>query len=148
MAWSFSYNPFPREQKPAVQLKREAAIVLALGGGFQAYFTQNRDGSVRLDEMQVIGGSGKICPCTPSLVSSFVQIPQVALLCPQVNYHHNAKSLFPHIRDNRRVYFSAFSKTSTASIWLAKKYGARYEQIPVIVIPNGKTFHLYFAPIW
>ena len=35
MAWSFTTQP-DRTQKPAVQLEREAAVVLAQGGGFQA----------------------------------------------------------------------------------------------------------------
>ena len=45
MAWSFSTKP-ARAQKSAVQLQREAALVLAMGGGFQAYFQQRRDGIV------------------------------------------------------------------------------------------------------
>lgn len=45
MAWGFEQNS--RAEKPAVQLMQEAAMVLALGGGFQVYITQNRDGSPR-----------------------------------------------------------------------------------------------------
>lgn len=45
MAWAFegAYHT----DKPAVQLMQEAAAVLMLGGGFQMYITQNRDGSAR-----------------------------------------------------------------------------------------------------
>ena len=54
MAWSFSNKPSPgpRPQKTALQLQREAAIVLALGGGFQAYYKQKRDGSIFDDQMR------------------------------------------------------------------------------------------------
>jgi len=45
MAWSFT-NP-NYVDKTAVQLMQEAAMVLMLGGGFQMYITQNRDGSAR-----------------------------------------------------------------------------------------------------
>src|ERR1019366_10594811 len=39
MAWSFTIKPRPGgpTQKTAPQLEREAAVVLALGGGFEAY---------------------------------------------------------------------------------------------------------------
>lgn len=45
MAWAFEWTHFT--DKPAVQLMQEAAMVLMLGGGFQLYITQNRDGSAR-----------------------------------------------------------------------------------------------------
>lgn len=45
MAWSFSHPKYT--EKPSVQLCQEAAVVLSLGGGFQIYITQNRDGSAR-----------------------------------------------------------------------------------------------------
>jgi hypothetical protein len=40
MSWSFTGKP--RRQKSAVQLQQEAAEILALGGGYQAYFTAER----------------------------------------------------------------------------------------------------------
>jgi len=45
MSWSFEIKRWT--DKPAVQLMQEAAMVLMLGGGFQLYITQNRDGSAR-----------------------------------------------------------------------------------------------------
>ena len=98
MAWSFSYNPHPREQKPAGQLKREAAIVLALGGGFQAYFTQNRDGSVRLDELKVMAEVAEFARARQPYCHHSTQIPQVALLLSTSDYQRNARSLFPQYK--------------------------------------------------
>ena len=74
MSWSFVTVPTAgrSRQKPAVQLEREAAVVLAQGGGYQAYFTQERDGSVRLEELPVMAevassaGPGKQSVITPS----------------------------------------------------------------------------------
>ncbi len=45
MAWGFELHNWG--DKSATQLMQEAAVVLSLGGGFQVYVTQNRDGSVR-----------------------------------------------------------------------------------------------------
>ena len=54
MAWGFYHDFSPKSVhavKSATALCREAAGVIALGGGFQVYNTQNRDGSVRLWEV-------------------------------------------------------------------------------------------------
>ena len=55
MAWGF-YHDFtersPFSIKGPEALCREAASVISLGGGFQIYNTQNRDGSVRLWEVR------------------------------------------------------------------------------------------------
>ena len=45
MAWSFEWTH--HAEKPAVQLMQEAAMVLMLGGGFQLYIPQNKDGSAK-----------------------------------------------------------------------------------------------------
>ncbi|MBQ2765692.1 MAG: alpha-L-fucosidase, partial [Clostridia bacterium] len=45
MAWGFEWSH--HTDKSAVQLMQEAAGTLVLGGGFQVYITQNRDGSAR-----------------------------------------------------------------------------------------------------
>ena len=46
MAWAFDLESWC--DKPAVQLSQEAAAVMMLGGGFQMYITQNKDGSIRV----------------------------------------------------------------------------------------------------
>ncbi|MFP4060453.1 MAG: alpha-amylase family protein, partial [Bacteroidales bacterium] len=51
MAWSFNWSPvrkdIQRSTKPAFQLMQEAAGVMALGGGMQFYFRQNKDLSIQ-----------------------------------------------------------------------------------------------------
>lgn len=50
MAWSFGFdwnNRDERPNKPGVQLCQEAAMTLTMGGGFQIYENQNRDGSAK-----------------------------------------------------------------------------------------------------
>lgn len=49
MSWGFTYDgktTFP-SAKSVLMLQQEAAQVMALGGGFQAYYQQNRDGSLK-----------------------------------------------------------------------------------------------------
>lgn len=49
MAWGFSWNggEMPMSVKSAAQLKQEAAEIIAMGGGVQFYFQQNRDLSIK-----------------------------------------------------------------------------------------------------
>jgi hypothetical protein len=69
MSWSFSRKT--RKQKPAVQLMQEAAVVLAMGGGYQAYFKQDRDGAVRdLAEMDVMAQVAQFCRERQALLPS------------------------------------------------------------------------------
>ncbi|HYW78209.1 MAG TPA: hypothetical protein VE890_01485, partial [Thermoguttaceae bacterium] len=79
MSWSFSRKT--RKQKPAVQLMQEAAVVLALGGGYQAYFKQDRDGAIRDPaEMDVMAQVARFCRDRQAFCHRSIAVPQIALL--------------------------------------------------------------------
>ena len=82
MAWSFTHKADAKgsNQKTAVQLQREAAVVLALGGGFQAYFKQKRDGSIYDEQMPVMAEVAKFCRARQAICHHAEPVPQVALL--------------------------------------------------------------------
>ena len=69
MAWSFTTQPGKNgsNQKTVAQLQREAAVVVALGGGFQAYFQQKRDGSIFSERMPVMAEVAKFCRARQAL---------------------------------------------------------------------------------
>jgi len=97
LAWdlmSWSFNTTPRQQKTAIQLMQEAAVVLSLGGGYQAYFTQNRDGSVRIAEMDVMAEVAQFCRKYQPFCHHSVAVPQVALLYSTAGHYHSCKALF------------------------------------------------------
>ncbi len=96
MAWSFSRGKTKdgRNQKTAVQLQREAAVVLALGGGFQAYFTQKRDGSIREERVPVMAEVAKFCRARQALCHHATQVPQVALLFSTAAHYRKSNGLF------------------------------------------------------
>jgi hypothetical protein len=92
MSWSF--NNAPRQQKPAIQLMQEAAVVLSLGGGYQAYFTQERDGSVRTAEMDAMAEVAKFCRKRQAFCHRSVAVPQVAVLYSTAAHYHSSKAVF------------------------------------------------------
>lgn len=146
MAWSFSYTPFPREQKPAVQLKREAAIVLALGGGFQAYFTQNRDGSVRLDEMQVMAEVAKFARARQQWCHNSVQIPQIALLLSTSDYQLNAQSLFPQYKGKSQgVLQCLLDSQYSVDLISEERLAPDMSRFPIIIIPEWRNISPVFC---
>jgi hypothetical protein len=101
MAWSFSKQPDNSgwTQKTAVQLMREAACVLPQGGGFQAYYTQNRDGSLNLDKLESMEQTARFCRARQAVSFQSKAVPQVALLCNTAAHYRHASQhnlgLFP-----------------------------------------------------
>ncbi len=87
MAWGFSLKGWA--DKPAVQLMQEAAMPLTLGGGFQSYTCQNKDGS-----------APKLLTSSYRELGEFVRarrflyekkpIAQVALLYSGTSYYKNS----------------------------------------------------------
>lgn len=97
MAWSFTINGEKRNgsnRKSAVQLQREAAIVLAQGGGFQAYFTQARDGSVSMDYLPVIRDLAAFCRARQPYCQGGQPVPQIALLYSTTDHYRQINGLF------------------------------------------------------
>jgi hypothetical protein len=103
MAWGFSSRIFqssPADDEPAfctktaVQLQQEAAVVLALGGGFQAYFTQRRDGAVRLYQMDVMAKVADFARQRQAYCHRAEAVPQVAVLNSGYDYYRRNENLF------------------------------------------------------
>ena len=104
MAWSFATRGPTQNgsrQKSAVQLQREAAVVLALGGGFQFYHTQRRDGSIREENLPVMAEVAKFCRARQAICHHAVPVPQVALLYSTASHYREMNGLFN--RDLSRI---------------------------------------------
>jgi hypothetical protein len=83
MSWGFTYD-FSASggffgSKSLIQLEQEAAQVMAMGGGFQTYWTQNRDGSIKPWYFSLMGELGKFCRERQPFCKGAVTIPQIAL---------------------------------------------------------------------
>ena len=137
MAWSFSQKP-TWTQKPTVQLQREAAVVLAMGGGFQAYFTQNRDGSVRLNEMTVMAEVAKFCRARQAICHRAEAVPQVGLLLSTTDqYRRMNRGLFR--KDLKQI--NGALQALLESQWSVEVLGehslaGRLRDYPLIVVPE------------
>ncbi len=104
MAWGFTTQGERRNgsnRKSAVQLQREAALVLSQGGGFQFYYNQRRDGSVPEDCLPVITEVAKFCRARQAVSQGAVPVPQIALLYSTASHYREINGLFN--RDLSRI---------------------------------------------
>ena len=144
MAWSFAGHMADgvRSTKSVEQLKQEAAAVLAMGGGFQAYFTQKRDGSIKQWEMKLMGEVADFCRERKEWCHKSKQLPDIALYNGSYNFY----------RGTERV-FASWNGESTATkgvlnCLLDNQYSVetlydhhlegRFGDYPVIVVPEHR----------
>ncbi len=139
MAWSFAHRngQGPWVQKSAVQLQREAAAVLSLGGGFQAYFTQRRDGSVKLEEMPVMAQVAKFCRDRQPVCHHALPVPQVALLYSTASHYRESNGLFPRDLSRIRGTLQALLECQLSVEVLGEhNLAGRMPEYPLIVLPE------------
>lgn len=88
MAWGFCsrWREPARSVKTAIQLKQEAAVVLAQGGGFQIYLKQDRQGRPMTWMADAIAEVGEFCRARRPWCFGSESIPQLALLHSSVGY--------------------------------------------------------------
>ena len=140
MSWSFSRKT--RKQKPAIQLMQEAALVLAMGGGYQAYFKQDRDGAVRNPaEMDVMAEVARFCRARQAYCHRSAAVGQIALLYSTAGHYHESPRLF-HWTGSRGV--TVLRKALTQI--LKNQYGVqvlsehhlkgKMSKWPVIIVPG------------
>ena len=96
MAWSFSsaFKGPDRSTKSVLQLQQEAAMALAAGGGFQAYFKQKRDGSIFPWTMDVMAEVATFCREREQFCHHGEPVPEIALLYSQEAFYRAAGQCF------------------------------------------------------
>jgi hypothetical protein len=138
MAWSFTKpRPGGPTQKTAPQLEREAAVVLALGGGFEAYHKQKRDGSIHPEQMPVMAEVAKFCRERQSICHHAVQVPQVALLYSTASHYREINGLFS--RDLSRISgtLQALLESQQSVELLGEHHlTGRMGDYPLIIVPE------------
>ncbi|MDZ7412101.1 MAG: hypothetical protein ONB15_01030 [candidate division KSB1 bacterium] len=94
MAWSFTWTDALYSTKSVPQLQQEAAVVLSLGGGFQAYFPQKRDGSIRKWQMRVMREVAKFCRARQQVCHRAKPVPQIGLILSTKAFYRLSPKLF------------------------------------------------------
>ncbi len=149
MAWGFGCNlqdrPFTRASKPVIQMKQEAAMVLAQGGGFQAYYPQERDGSVALYKMDIMAEVAKFCREKQEFCHEAETVPQVALfLSSYASYKMLDKPFNPggFYLPMRGIMHSLLDSQYSVDIFMEHSLKYKISEYPVVVFPQW----LYLKP--
>lgn len=138
MAWSFARRatrPNGSRQKSAAQLQREAAVVLAQGGGFQFYYNQRRDGSIREEHLPVMAEVAAFCRERQAVCHRALPVPQIALLYSTASHYREINSLFG--RDLSRIQGALqalLESQQVVDVVSEHRLQARMSEYPLIVV--------------
>ena len=139
MAWSFSTKAVAgqKTQKTAPQLEREAAVVLAQGGGFQAYFAQKRDGSIYDEQMPVMAEVAAFCRARQSLAHHAPSVPQIAVLLSTADQYHRNNGLFSrNLSRVKGVLQALLEDQQSVDVVGEHQLAGHFADYPLIVVPE------------
>jgi hypothetical protein len=140
MSWSFTRTDGHFSTKTVPQLKQEAAVVLALGGGFQAYFPQRRDGSVRKWQMDLMGQVAKFCRARQQICHKAKPVSQVGLIYSGKAFYRKARKLFAawggELVPLRGVLQSLLESQNVVDIVMEHHLTGRMQEYPLLVYPE------------
>ncbi len=98
MGWSFisGIGESVPSTKSFCQIAREAAVPISLGGGFQVYAQQKRDGSLENWMMPIIGQVSDFCNQRKDYCFRTENVPQIGVLLSTYNFYKIARrAVFP-----------------------------------------------------
>jgi hypothetical protein len=139
MAWGFSWDggDMPMSIKSAVNLKQEAAEIIAMGGGVQFYFQQNSDLSIKPWIAEMLEDIGKFCRERQNYCHKAVPVPQIAILYP--SYAYQRSSPVPYSRSLgmlQGALYSILDGQQAVEILMEHNLTGNMEKYPLIIIPE------------
>jgi hypothetical protein len=139
MSWGFNTNYDGNHSlKTSLNLNQEAAEVMAVGGGFQCYFTQNDDASIRVQEVQTMAELAKFARARQPFTQGAVAIPQIALLNSLASYRKYNHKVYSNslIEPTRGVLGALMNAQNAVEIVSEHHIKGKLSQYPLIVIPE------------
>ncbi|MCW3116938.1 MAG: hypothetical protein JWM28_1020 [Chitinophagaceae bacterium] len=141
MSWGFTMSwdrNTLQTQKSIVQLTQEAAEIIAVGGGFQCYFTQNRDASIKPWQIPVMKGLGDFMRLRRQFCKGAAPVPQIAVLYSGEAHRRNRGSLFSSdgLRAIRGITTALLDAQQSIEVLMEHHLQGNMNQYPLIVIPE------------
>ena len=150
MPWSFSLKAAPPEKfrdKTAIQLQREAAVVLAMGGGVEVYFRQTRDGAIReaKDRVPVMADVSRFCRARQELCHHAEPIPQIGLLYSTADHYRRIKGLFRRdLAPINGTLQALLEGQHSVEVLGEHQLAGRMNDYPLIIVPECKYLETSF----
>jgi hypothetical protein len=140
MSWSFNtqWGTGNHCAKTVLNLSQEAAEVIATGGAFQCYFTQNRDASIRVQQVKTMAELAKFVRARQPFTQGARAVPQIALLYSLASYRQYSSSIYGNgVAEASKAILSALMDGQNAVEVLSEHHlRGKLAQYPLIVIPE------------
>jgi hypothetical protein len=148
MSWSFTYDWDTKlqTQKSAVQLEQEAAEIISMGGGFQCYFTQTRDASIRTWQIPIMKELSKFMNSRRAFCKGSVPIPQIAVLYSGASFEKKSGALFTNGGQDamRGDLMALLDGQNAVEITMEQHLHGKMKNYPLIVVPEWDWLEISF----
>ncbi len=138
ISWNFTSRdggPCYTTKSPA-QLEREVAITIALGGGIDVYFPQNRDASVRLWQMKPMAEVAAFARARQPFCHKAEPVHQVALLYSTANYYRTNPQPFAALDKSSGFLECLLDGGAAVEVVMEHHLAGRMADWPLIVVPE------------
>lgn len=139
MSWSFAWKNNSKATKSLIQLQQEAAEVLAMGGGFQTYWQQNRDGTPEPYHFYTMAGIVKFCKERRKYTFQSEIVPQIGLLYSSYAWKRlqNSGLYNAHGQDAIKGILNLLLDCQyPVEILMDHQLQGRLEKYPLLIIPE------------
>ncbi|PXX23994.1 alpha-L-fucosidase [Arenibacter sp. ARW7G5Y1] len=140
MSWGFvplDFSAGIHSPKSLVQLQQEAAQVMAMGGGFQVYFQQNRDASFQNSiDVDAMTKLAEFCRERQPFCQNSNVIPQIALWYSGEGWKKDNKGVYGWGSNMEGLNNLFMDGQNSVEILMDHHLDERMEKYPVIVIPE------------
>lgn len=139
MTWGFIPKDGSQRYKSTIQLIQEAAAVISLGGGFQAYFTQNRDGSILSWKIKPMSEVGKFIRLRQKYLQGVTPIPQIALFYSKDDFYRRIGRLYGGWDTGdyiKGLLYALLDGQNVVQILSEHHLRNNYNKYPLIILPE------------
>ncbi|WP_209332210.1 alpha-L-fucosidase [Lunatimonas salinarum] len=143
MAWGFVAIDFMggiHSPKSLVQLKQEASEVMAMGGGFQVYFQQNRDASFQTLDVEALADLASFCRARQPFSQHSETIPQIGLWYSLEGWKQSYDGVYGWSSNMEGLTSAFMDGQHSIEILMDHHMEERLEQYHTIVIPEWSSF--------
>lgn len=144
MAWGFVPVDFwngIHTPKSLIQLEQEAAEVIAMGGGFQVYFQQNRDASFRRIDLKAMQQLSQFCRERQPFCQHTSIVPQIGIWYSLEGWKNQFDGVYGWSSDMEGINSLLLDGQHSVEILMDHQLKASMKQYPLIVIPEWHVFN-------
>ena len=147
MSWSFVlkgenlFSDAPINIKTPAMLKQEAAVAISLGGGFEAYFRQKKDGSISTWHMELMRETAEFCRKRQKFCYKAKPVPQIGLIFSGESFYRNINGIFsswgtPERKPFRGVLNCLLDSQNVVDVVVADRMTEHLSSYPLLVYPE------------